>query len=58
MFTSAECRVRAEEKLAEAERDERHRRRLICAAQGWLILASQMRRVEAANGVVIEKTLK
>ena len=55
MFTSAECQARAEEKLAQAERDDRHRRRLISAAQGWLALASQMRQVEAANGVVIER---
>ena len=34
------------EKLAEADRDERHRRRLITAAEGWLFLASQLRRVE------------
>jgi hypothetical protein len=45
-LTSAECRTLAEEKLAEADRDERHRRRLITAAEGWLFLASQLRRVE------------
>ena len=43
-LTSAECRTLAEEKLAEADRDERHRRRLITAAEGWLFLASQLRR--------------
>ena len=47
MFTSAECRVQAEQKLAQAERDDRHRKRLITAAEAWLILASQMRRLEA-----------
>ena len=47
MYTSAECRVQAEEKLAQAERDERHRKRLITAAEAWLFLASQLRRVEA-----------
>ena len=46
MLTSAECRARAEQKLAQAERDERHSRRLINAAQAWLILASQMKRLE------------
>jgi len=40
--TSAECRTLAEEKLAEADRDVRHRRRLITAAEGWLFLASQL----------------
>jgi hypothetical protein len=47
MFSSAECRARAEEKLAQAERDDEHRKRLITAAEAWLILASQMRRLEA-----------
>jgi hypothetical protein len=47
MFSSAECRAHAEEKLAQAERDDEHRKRLITAAEAWLILASQMRRLEA-----------
>ena len=45
-LTSAECRILAEEKLAEADRDKRHRRRLITAAEGWLVLASCLRRLE------------
>jgi hypothetical protein len=32
----------AEQKLAEASRDNRHRRRLTNAAEGWLILAGQL----------------
>ena len=48
--TSAECRTLAEEKLAEADRDVRHRRRLITAAEGWLFLASQLRRLEKTLG--------
>jgi hypothetical protein len=47
MFTSDECRAQAEDKLAQAERDHRHRNRLITAAEAWLFLASQLRRVEA-----------
>jgi hypothetical protein len=47
MLTSAECRANAEAKLAEAERDERHRRRLITAAEAWLFLAGEMKRAEA-----------
>ncbi len=50
MFTSAECRVQAEQKLAQAERDDGHRKRLITAAEAWLILANQMRRLEAQLG--------
>jgi hypothetical protein len=50
MLTFAECRALAEAKLAQAEHDERHRRRLISAAEGWLLLASQMRRLEASLG--------
>jgi hypothetical protein len=47
MLSSAECRAHAEEKLAQAERDDGHRKRLITAAAAWLVLASQMRRLEA-----------
>jgi hypothetical protein len=47
MFTSAECRGHAEEKLAQAEIDPRHRRRLITAAEAWLNLARQLGRAEA-----------
>jgi hypothetical protein len=50
MFTSAECRAHAEEKLAQAERDPRKRRRLVTAAEGWLCLAGLMMRLEKANG--------
>jgi hypothetical protein len=50
VLTSAECRSQAEAKLAQAERDHQHRRRLITAAQGWPLLASQLRRVEASLG--------
>ena len=50
MLTSAECRVRAEEKLAQAQRNDRNRRRLITAAEAWLFLASQVRRAERAFG--------
>ena len=55
MFTSAECRAQAEQKRAQAERDEPHRRRLITAAEAWLLLADQLRRAEAAlsnDGIV------
>jgi hypothetical protein len=48
MFTSAECRAQAEQKLAQADHDDRHRKRLITAAEGWLFLASQLRRLEVA----------
>ena len=51
MFTSAECRARAEAILAQAESDGRHRRRLITAAEGWLHLASQLRRVEVVGTI-------
>jgi hypothetical protein len=54
--TSAECRTLAAEKLAEADRDERHRKRLITAAEGWLFLAGQLRCLEKSLGYdVVEK---
>ena len=50
MLSAAECQAHAEEKLAQADRDDLHRKRLIIAAEAWLILASQMRRLEAQLG--------
>jgi hypothetical protein len=50
MYTSAECRAQAEEKLAQAQWDDRNRNRLITAAEAWLFLASQLRRLEASFG--------
>ena len=49
MFSSAECRARAEQKLKLAERDPRHRRRLNRAAQAWLILDEREEQLEAAS---------
>jgi hypothetical protein len=55
MFTSAECRAYAEQKLAQADHDGRHRRRLLIAAEAWLFLASQLRRVEVVGTIQEEK---
>jgi hypothetical protein len=52
MLTSAECRAQAEAKLAQAKHDDRHRKRLIVAAEAWLFLASQLRRVEATAATI------
>jgi hypothetical protein len=49
-LTSTECRAIAERKLAEAGHDERHRKRLVNAAEGWLFLAGQLRRIEKSFG--------
>ena len=47
MYTSAECRAQAEQKLAQAEHaDGRRRTRLTASAEAWLFLASQLRRIE------------
>ena len=51
MFSSAECRARAEQKLKLAERDTSHRRRLIRAAQAWLILADREERFEVNSNI-------
>jgi hypothetical protein len=48
MLNSAECRERAEQKIAEASLHPRHEKRLRSAAEGWLILADMMARVEAS----------
>jgi hypothetical protein len=43
MFTAAECREKAAEKLAHAEREIGYRKKkLQNAAEAWLILASKM----------------
>ena len=47
MLKSSECHAQAEEKIAQADRDPRNQERLLTAAQAWLTLASQMRRLEA-----------
>ena len=50
LLTSAECLTHAEEKLAEAGQDDGHRSRLTTAAEGWLALAGQLRRLERTPG--------
>jgi hypothetical protein len=51
MFTPAERRAHAEQKLQQAERNPQHRRRLINAAQAWLILADREERLEAVSDI-------
>ena len=51
MLTSAACRKKAKEKLAEAGRDERHSEELIAAAQAWLLLAKGIRQLEPKAAV-------
>jgi hypothetical protein len=46
MFTSAECRTIAEEKVAQADRGEGNRKRLVTAAEAWFLLASKLREGE------------
>ena len=41
-ITAAQCRAKAEEKLALAKRDPVHRRKLEDAARAWLILSDRM----------------
>jgi len=45
-FTSAECRARAKQKLAQAKIDKRRRRKLVAAAEAWLVLASKTAELE------------
>ena len=51
MLTSAGCRKKAKEKLAEADRDERHSGELIAAAQAWLLLAKGISQLEPKAAV-------
>ncbi len=50
MFTAAECRAKALEKIFEAKLDRRRRRSLLNAADAWLFLA---RRLEAEAAIAI-----
>ena len=56
MFTWAQCRTIAEQKLARAEHDDRHRRRLITAAQAWLFLASKLGEEEPTTSTQLTAT--
>lgn len=49
MFTAAECQALAEEKCVQAEHAGRNRGRLMIAAEGWRILAWQLRRADVAG---------
>jgi hypothetical protein len=42
MFAKAECEAKAAEKLAQAEREPHHRRKLQNAAKAWRLLASML----------------
>jgi hypothetical protein len=42
MFTAAECKAKATEKLAQAKRQPRHHIKLERAAQAWRLLASKV----------------
>jgi hypothetical protein len=61
MFTPAQCRAIGEKKLAQAEKDDRHRRRLNNAAEAWLFLASKLSAEDTAlstQGVVKKNSSK
>jgi len=51
MFTAAECRAKALEKITQAGLDKRRRRSLLDAANAWLFLAS---RLEAAGAAALD----
>jgi hypothetical protein len=42
MFTAAQCGAIAKQKLAQAARDNRHRRRLTAAAEAWFFLGTRL----------------
>jgi hypothetical protein len=58
MLTSAECQARADEKLARAEREPRNHKRLLAAAEGWVILAGIMGRLEGNTTLPTKKRRK
>lgn len=54
MFSAAECRLIALQKIAQAERDKRNRRTLTSAAEAWLFLARQRDEFEGVVAVAYE----
>jgi hypothetical protein len=61
MFTAAECRAHAEEKLAAAEDNPQHRKRLLTAAEAWLHLADKIgsgEQVVTSAGEIVKATSK
>src|ERR1700716_2137234 len=48
MLTSTECDEMAKQKLVQAEHEPQRRARLLTAAQGWLVLESELMRLEAS----------
>jgi hypothetical protein len=58
MFTYAECRAHAEEKLAAAKNNPQHRRRLLTAAEAWLNLADKIGLTESPQTTTAEIIVK
>jgi hypothetical protein len=54
MFTAAECRLVALQKIAQANHDKRYRRKLTSAAEAWLFLARQRDKFEGVVAVAYE----
>jgi hypothetical protein len=54
MFTAAECRLIAHQKIAQARHDKGHRRKLTSAAEAWLFLARQRDKFEGVVAVAYE----
>lgn len=54
MFTAAECRAIALQKIEQARHDKRHRRKLTSAAEAWLFLARKLDELEGAVAVAYE----
>jgi hypothetical protein len=54
MFAAAECRVIAHQKIAQANHDKRHRRKLTSATEAWLFLARQRDKFEGVVAVAYE----
>ena len=58
MLTSVECQARADEKFAQAEDLPRNHGRLLAAAEGWVILAGIMGRLEGNTTLPTKKRRK
>jgi hypothetical protein len=49
MLTRAECQAKADAKFAQAKREPRNHKRLLATAEGWVVVAGIMGRLEASG---------
>jgi hypothetical protein len=57
MFTIAQCRAKAAQKMEQAKISPQHKRSLTTAARAWLLLAIRIEQADAATLLLLESVL-